>query len=177
MTRHMMFSFICTIKLLLSSRYLHHGIQSDFQFALLLLLFTMVMGNGVFPHILLGTSSSSENRTVEDQQQKQEISNPALVTSITQNLLTVVSFLIGTASFILGLSIQNASRLTTTMNKYFRTMILALVIPSIVIISYGVIIVAYSVDPGDEHYLLLLFALYVPSGAILFLLTKIHSTS
>jgi hypothetical protein len=62
------------------------------------------------------------------------------------------------------------------MNRYFRTMILALLIPSIVIISYGVVIVAYSVDSGDEHYLLLLFTLYVPSGAILFLLTRIYST-
>jgi hypothetical protein len=35
----------------------------------------------------------------------------SIVTSATQNLLTVVSFLIGTSSFLLGLSIQNIQRL------------------------------------------------------------------
>jgi hypothetical protein len=41
--------------------------------------------------------------------------------------------------------------------------------------EYGIIITAFTLDPGDEHYLLLLFALYVPSGVILFLLGKLHS--
>ena len=35
----------------------------------------------------------------------------SIVTSATQNLLTVVSFLIGTSSFLLALSIQNIQRL------------------------------------------------------------------
>lgn len=130
----------------------------------------------VFPFYLLATPSL-QNQSVDEQQDQldQEKSKPALVTGITQNLLTVVSFLVGTTSFVLGLTIQNASRLTATMNSYFRTMILALLIPAIIIITYGVIITASTLDPGDEHYLLLLFALYVPSGAILFLLRKLHS--
>ena len=131
----------------------------------------------VFPVYLLATPSL-QNQSVDEYQAQldQEKSKPALVTGITQNLLTVVSFLVGTTSFVLGLTIQNASRLTATMNSYFRTMILALLIPAIIIITYGVIITASTLDPGDEHYLLLLFALYVPSGAILFLLRKLHST-
>lgn len=167
----MMSSFTCIIKLLLLNRYLQHKLQFVFHFSLIILLFIFIMGSGILPHILLGSSSLQDQSVTEKQP-----SNPVLVAAITQNLLTIIAFLIGTASFVLGLSIQNASRLTTAMNRYFRTMILTLLIPSIVIISYGVVIVAYSVDPGDEHYLLLLFALYVPSGAILFLLTRIHST-
>jgi hypothetical protein len=57
----------------------------------------------------------------------------SIATSVTQNLLTVVVLLLGTSSFILGLSIQNSSRLTDTMNKYFRILILAMVLPSVVI--------------------------------------------
>lgn len=131
----------------------------------------------VFPVYLLATPSL-QNQSVDEHQDQldQEKSKPALVTGITQNLLTVVSFLVGTTSFVLGLTIQNASRLTATMNSYFRTMILALLIPAIIIITYGIIITASTLDPGDEHYLMLLFALYVPSGAILFLLRKLHST-
>ena len=45
------------------------------------------------------------------QQQQQQTSIPVtLIPSITQNILTIVSFLIGTSSFILGLRIQNLSR-------------------------------------------------------------------
>lgn len=96
--------------------------------------------------------------------------------SITQNLLTIVAFLLGTSSFILGLSIQNSTRLTSTMSRYFRILILAMVIPSLVIIVYGIVLVEITLDADDVHYLLLLFALFVPAGAILFLLHKLHST-
>ena len=61
------------------------------------------------------------------------------------------------------------------MITYFGTMIFALLIPAIVIITYGVIVTGSTLDPGDEHYLLLVFALYVPSGAILFIIRKLHS--
>jgi hypothetical protein len=131
-----------------------------------------------FPVYPLATPSL-QNQSLDEQRDQldQDSSKPALVTGITQNLLTVVSFLVGTTSFVLGLTIQNASKMTATMHSYFRTMILALLVPAIVIITYGVIVTAYTLDPGDEHYLLLLFALYVPSGAILFLLRKLHSTT
>lgn len=141
------------------------------------ILSTIVLGIGlVFPVYLLATPSL-QNQSIDEFQDQldQEKSNPPLVTGITQNLLTVVSFLVGTTSFILGLTIQNTSRLTATMNTYFRMMILALLLPALVIITYGIIITAFTLDPGDEHYLLLLFALYVPSGVILFLLGKLHS--
>ena len=61
------------------------------------------------------------------------------------------------------------------MNRYFRILILATVIPSIVIIVYGIAIVGSALGPGDEHCLLLLFLLFVPTGAILFLLSRIHN--
>ncbi|MGC1131549.1 MAG: hypothetical protein WA941_01900 [Nitrososphaeraceae archaeon] len=68
--------------------------------------------------------------------------------------------LIGTSSFILGLRIQNLTRspATTTpisalMNKYFELLILALAIPSVIIIVFGIIIVGIQLDPGDFAYL------------------------
>ena len=76
-----------------------------------------------------------------------ESTDSSIATSATQNFLTVVSFLIGTSSFILGLSIQNASKLTATMNRYFRILILAMVIPSIVIILYGIVVVGSTLRP------------------------------
>jgi hypothetical protein len=98
-----------------------------------------------------------------------EGTDASVATSATQNFLT------GTSSFILGLSISNASKLTATMNRYFGILILATVIPSIVIIVYGIAIVGSALGPGDEHCLLLLFLLFVPTGAILFLLSRIHN--
>jgi hypothetical protein len=87
---------------------------------LLFLFCAIVLEIGlVFPIYLLATPSV-QNQSVDEHQDQpdQEKSNPTLVTGITQNLLTVVSFLVGTTSFILGLTIQNAFRLTATMNKY-----------------------------------------------------------
>ncbi|HZD36274.1 MAG TPA: hypothetical protein VE130_13820 [Nitrososphaeraceae archaeon] len=95
--------------------------------------------------------------------------------SIIQNMLTVVSFLIGTCSFILGLTIQNASKLSHETFGYLRMLILAMVIPSVVTITYGVILVGSGLKLADITYLLLLFVLYVPAGVIILLLTKTHS--
>ena len=92
--------------------------------------------------------------------------------------------LIGTSSFILGLRIQNLTRspATTTpisalMNKYFELLILALAIPSVIIIVFGIIIVGIQLDPGDFAYLLLLFALFIPAGAVLFLVKQLRKFS
>jgi hypothetical protein len=117
-----------------------------------------------------------------------------IVPGITQNILTVVSFLIGTSSFILGLRIQSAGRTTTTtgstssssssssattlppsaMRKYFELLILALVIPSIGLNAYGIVLVGSQLYLPDAPYLSLLFALFIPAGAILFLLRKLR---
>ncbi|MGA9319223.1 MAG: hypothetical protein WBV84_14315 [Nitrososphaeraceae archaeon] len=101
-----------------------------------------------------------------------------------QNTLTIVSLLIGTSSFILGLRIQNLTRspATTTpisalMNKYFELLILALAIPSVIIIVFGIIIVGIQLDPGDFAYLLLLFALFISAGAVLFLVKQLRKFS
>jgi hypothetical protein len=51
---------------------------------------------------------------------------------------------------------------------------LALIIPSIVINIYGILMVASHLYPEDAPYLLLLFALFIPIGAILFLVKKLH---
>jgi len=63
------------------------------------------------------------------------------------------------------------------MNKYFDMLILALAIPSIIIIIFGIILVGNKLDPGDFAYLLLLFALFIPAGVVLFLVKKLHMIS
>jgi len=130
----------------------------------------------------------------QQQQQQQQLTNQgtpiAIIPGLTQNVLTIVSFLIGTSSFILGLRIQNAARTTTEssssptpslpssiMNKYFELLILALVIPSVIINIYGILLVGSHLYPGDTPYLLLLFALFIPAGAVLFLVRKLRLAS
>ena len=112
----------------------------------------------------------------------------AIVPGLTGNILTVVSFLVGTSSFILGLRIQSASktaavvdqgaptsRLTSSViTKYYEILIVALVAPSIVINIYGILLVSSHLYLEDTPYLLLLFVLFIPIGAILFLVKKLH---
>lgn len=129
------------------------------------------------------------------QQQTSQGAPLALIPGITGNILSAVSFLIGTSSFILGQRIQSASKnassstsnsTTTTketqstspspsaINKYFDFLILALVIPSIIINVYGILMVGSHLYPEDMPYLLLLFILFIPMGVILFLLKKLR---
>jgi hypothetical protein len=125
----------------------------------------------------------------QPQQQQQPQTTQGLpiviVPAITGNILAVVSFLIGTSSFILGLRIQSAARTTTTgsssatlpspvMHKYFEILILALVIPSIGLNTYGILLVGSHLYIPDAPYLSLLFALFIPAGAILFLVIKLR---
>ena len=102
----------------------------------------------------------------------------AVVPGITGNVLTVVSFLIGTSSFILGLRIQNAAKTLTSplssITKYFDLLILALVIPAIAINIFGILLVGGHID-FDTPFLILVYALFIPAGVILFLVVKLHS--
>ena len=114
-----------------------------------------------------------------------------IVPGLTSNILTGVSFLIGTSSFILGLRIQSASKTitpidnraqtgrptlspSTTITRYYELLILALVFPAIVINIYGILAVASHLYLEDAPYLILLFVLFIPIGAILFLVKKLH---
>ena len=87
----------------------------------------------------------------------------AVVPGITGNVLTVVSFLIGTSSFIMGLRIQNATKTPTTpsssITKYFEILILALVVPAIIINIFGILWVGTHLYSSDLDYLALVYAL------------------
>src|SRR2546428_3755886 len=103
------------------------------------------------------------NNTVRAQQQQVTSQGTpiTIIPGLTQNVLTIVSFLIGTSSFILGLRIQNAARPATElsssrptipysiMNKYFELLILALIIPSVIIIIFGIILVGSHLYLGE----------------------------
>ena len=136
---------------------------------------------------LLIMSATINNNTARAQQQQihTQTSQGApivLIPGLTQNILTIVSFLIGTSSFILGLRIQSTARTATAattpqssiMHKSFELLILALIIPSVAINIYGILLVGSHLYLEDAPYLLLLFALFIPAGAILFLVIKYH---
>jgi hypothetical protein len=132
------------------------------------------------------------NAAAQQQQQQQSQTSQGLpivfIPAVTGNILAVVSFLIGTSSFILGLRIQSAARTTTgsssspssstlpssAIHKYFELLILALVIPAIGLNTYGILILASHLYPSDSPYLSLLYALFIPAGAILFLVIKLR---
>ena len=140
--------------------------------------------------ILAGTLQAATAQKQQPQPQTNQGLPVVIIPGLTQNILTVVSFLIGTSSFILGLRIQSAARTTTTgstsatsssatlpssaMQKYFELLILALVIPSIGINAYGILLVGSQLYLPDAPYLSLLFALFIPAGAILFLVGKLR---
>jgi hypothetical protein len=147
------------------------------------------------PFMHINYNSARAQQQQQQQQQAAQLtiqgSPVALIPGLTQNILTIVSFLIGTSSFVLGLKIQNAARTTSEsisssstptlptsiINKYFELLILALVIPSVFINIYGILLVGSHLYPGDAPYLLILFALFIPAGAVLFLVRKLRLKS
>ena len=135
-----------------------HNLQINSIVTAILLSFQVLMINSLFASFVFA----------EGQQQQYTNTPIILIPGLTQNVLTIVSLLIGTSSFILGLRIQNLATSTSSsssssiiMNKYFDLLILALVIPSVIIIIFGIILVGSNLDPGDFAYLLLLFALFI----------------
>lgn len=141
--------------------------------------------------------STDNNYLIRAQQAEQQMEYTRtgaplnIVPGLTSNILTGVSFLIGTSSFILGLRIQSAQKLlkrieegnqnedskvsqSLTITKYYELLILTIVLPAIVINIYGILAVASHLYLEDAPYLLLLFVLFIPIGAILFLVKKLH---
>ena len=137
-----------------------------------------------------------DNNTVRAQQQNQTQPLTArgfpisIIPSLSGNVLGMVSFLIGTSSFILGQRIYSvrttiASSISSPpspptlpalmLDKYFELLILALIVPAVVINIYGILLVGSHLYPEDAPYFLLLCAPFVPAGAVLFLLGKLRS--
>lgn len=132
----------------------------------------------------------------QEQQQQQQLqltkqgAPVAVIPGITGNVLSTVSFLIGTSSFILGLKIQNVVKTfksrdptkdTTIINypldkvnKYYEILILALVIPAIMTNIFGIMVVENHLYAEEKSYLLIFYVLFIPIGAILFLVKKLH---
>jgi len=122
-----------------------------------------------------------------------------IVPHIMQNLLKVISFFYVACFFILGFRIQSAERTTmgstsqslsptsSLIDKHFLLLILVSLIPAIIVIIYGIVLVGMYIYgtintpsgksaymQGNVSYLLLLFIWFVPTGAVLFLVKKLH---
>ena len=143
-----------------------------------------------FSSFLLVGKNYTLAQQIQDNMENTRTGAPlTIVPGLTSNILTGVSFLIGTSSFILGLRIQNINKTmttteddsqkkisspSTTITKYYELLILALVFPAIVINVYGILAVASHLYLEDAPYLILLFVLFIPIGVILFLVKKLH---
>ena len=165
------------------------------KYRTILLFFSLVTLTFLFTSL---SYLSADNDYVIKAQQREQLMEYTrtgaplnIVPGLTSNILTGVSFLIGTSSFILGLRIQSVAKTivavddsvktgqpiaspSTTITRYYELLILALVLPSIVINIYGILAVASHLYFEDAPYLLLLFVLFIPIGVILFLVKKLH---
>jgi signal peptidase I len=128
-------------------------------------------------------------------------SSPAvIVPHLMQNLLKAISFFFVACFFVLGFRIQRAEKTTTgsvlqsssptspsVIDKYFLLLILSSLIPALIITIYGIVLIDLYVSgtintPSGKHvymernfsYLLPLFICFVPAGAVLFLVKKLH---
>jgi hypothetical protein len=160
---------------------------------LLLFLLTLVL-------LSLSSICIDDSNAVTEQQQTSLGEPVVIVPGVMDNLLTLISFLFLACFFVLGLRIQNAERTTTgstsqssspsstsIIDKYFLLLILVSLIPALIVIIYGIILISMHVYgtidtpsgtsaymKGNVSYLLLLYIWFIPTGAVLFLVKKLH---
>jgi hypothetical protein len=150
----------------------------------------------IFIPLFLPSIYIDDSNAVPEQQQTSQGEAVVIVPGIMDNLLTLISFLFLACFFILGLRIQRAERTTTgstssptssLIDKHFLLLILVSLIPAIIIIIYGIVLIGMYIYgtintssgksaymQGNVSYLLLLFIWFVPTGAVLFLVKKLH---
>ena len=175
-------------------------LQHDFitsHYLLFLLTFIIIL-------LSLSPICIGHSNAVTEQQQSSITTPIAVVPLIMQNLLTLICFLFLACYFVVGLRIQSAARTTTestsqssspshrsVIDEYFLVLILSSLVPALIVTIYGIVLI-YSYISGSLHatfgnhvyvsyvegnysYLLLLFVCFIPAGAVLFLLKKLHS--
>jgi len=85
--------------------------------------------------------------------------------------LTVISFLLGTATFVLGIYISAKAHVTTQgTDRNYKLLILAVIIPIVIMICLGIFFVFNS--SLSKAYLALFILLFIPIGVILFLIIR-----
>src|SRR5215467_1188986 len=153
--------------------------------------------------ILLSLSSIciDDSNAVTEHQQTSRGQPVVIVPGLMDNVLTLVSFLFLGCFFVLGLRIQSAERTTrgsasqsssptsssSLIDKYFLLLILVSLIPAIIVIIYGIVLIGMYLFgtintpsgksaylQGNVSYLLLLFICFIPAGAVLFFIKKLH---
>jgi FtsH-binding integral membrane protein len=93
-----------------------------------------------------------------------------MMLDITSDYLTVIPFLIGTSSFVLGLFVDKFSGLSAAMKKVYRVLILSLLIPSTIMILYGISLINDSSTYGPHMVLFIL--MLAPIGTMLYLISR-----
>jgi hypothetical protein len=100
-----------------------------------------------------------------------EQNNDASRNAVISSYITMMAFLVGLALVIFGLQLSRGERLTVSAIKYYRILILALILPVVGLFSYALITL------GETHsaYLGVLSLLMIPAGAVLVLMaSKLH---
>src|SRR5215467_15785173 len=163
---------------------------------IMLLLFLLT-----FTLLSLSSICIDDSNAVTEQQQTSRGEPVVIVPGLMDNLLKVISFFFVTCFFVLGLRIQSAERTRTgstsqsssptssssLIDKYFLLLILVSLIPAIIVIIYGIVLIGMylygtintpsgtsAYMQGNVSYLLLLFVFFIPIGAVLFLVKKLH---
>src|SRR5215467_15527842 len=147
---------------------------------------------------VLGAVNNSTNSGGGNTAQSRPV---VIIPKIMQNLLKVISFFFVACFFVLGLRIQSAERTrigstsqsstsstsSSLIDKYFLLLILVSLIPAIIVIIYGIVLIGMFLFgtintpsgksaylQGNVSYLLLLFICFIPAGAVLFFIKKLH---
>jgi hypothetical protein len=126
-----------------------------------------VSSSALFIHTLTISGNISEKKI--GPVSELSTSNEESFRNIISNYLSVISFLVGSSSFVLGL--YGALKSSTTKDLYYKTIVICIALPALILIIIGISL-AFNVS-HFQYYLAIFGLLFVPITAILILTYKL----
>jgi len=87
---------------------------------------------------------------------------------VISSYIGMMAFLVGLALVIFGLQMSRSDRLTPVAKKYYKILILALILPVIGLLLYGFI----TLGATHSNYLGVAALLMIPAGSVLILVIR-----
>jgi hypothetical protein len=117
----------------------------------------------------LGLSSGNQNKTARIGIDDEPSTSNEAIRSVISDYLSVISFLVGSSSFVLGL--YATVRASTTKDRYYKAIVTCIALPALILIILGIFLI-FNIS-YFQYYLAIFSLLFVPIIAILILTYKL----
>jgi len=113
-------------------------------------------------------NDTKADQIIENLEKIIEQNDNASRSGVISSYIGMMAFLVGLALVIFGLQMSRSDRLTPVAKKYYKILILALILPVIGLLLYGFI----TLGATHSNYLGVAALLMIPAGSVLILMIR-----